>query len=329
MAARALMPRNAAASVLVALLCAAASVRGGDEASLPLATLVAPDVHVVAGSMQAASADNGGFVGNLGFIATPQGTVVVNAGGSYRLGRALLARAEQTTGRPVIALVLTQARPEFIMGAAAFSERGIDVIAHEGTARLIAQRCAECLRRLQRELGDDAMDGTRLVQPSRVIAQDLHLGPPGNGVQVLYPGRGQTVGDLVVVDERSGVAFTGALVSEGRIPEIEDAAGAAPWRRVLAVLGKRPLRAIVPGYGPPGPPARLIGATDAYLARLVSDVQTHWERGDDLLATEREVTLPAWRDWAQYEPLHARNVQRQYLAAEAEWAAAPAASAAR
>jgi glyoxylase-like metal-dependent hydrolase (beta-lactamase superfamily II) len=284
---------------------------------------VAAGVFVVAGSRDAASPDNGGAVGNLGFIATPAGTVIINAGGSYGLGRRLIALAERHAGRPVVAAVITQARPEFVMGMAAFTDRGIEVIAHEATARLIVQRCAECLRRLRDVLGDEAMSGTRLVAPTRTLGGSSRLAPGGRRIELLHLGTAQTAGDLVVVDVDSGVAFAGAVVSERRIPELEDAGGAAPWRGTLAALAALPLRRLVPGYGESGAAAPLIAATDAYLARLALDVQAEWDRGTDLLTAQRALTLPAWRGWAEYERLHARNVQREYLAAEARWMAAP------
>jgi hypothetical protein len=170
------------------------------------------------------------------------------------------------------------------------------------------------------------MRGTRLVAPSRTVDASERLALGGRPVDLLHFGAAQSEGDLVVVDVETGVGFAGALVADRRIPELEDGGGAQPWRRVLAALAAQRLRLLVPGYGETGPPAALIGATDAYLARLAVEVQAQWQRGADLLAAQREVALPAWRGWAEYESVHARNVQRQYLAVEAQWIAAPAAA---
>jgi glyoxylase-like metal-dependent hydrolase (beta-lactamase superfamily II) len=278
---------------------------------------LAPGVYAVIGSVNGADMKNLGAVGNSGFIATPAGTVVINPGGSYRLGRTLLALAERTTGRPVISAVITQARPEYLMGTAAFTDRGIEVIAHEATARLILQRCHLCLQRLQRELGEDVMVGTRIVRPTRGIDGSIRLSPGGRPIDLVHLGPAQTDGDLAVMDVTSGVAFSGALVTRGRIPELDTVALTAPWRRALATLSALPVRTLVPGYGAPGPPAPLIAATDAYLARLGSEVQAQLEAGANLQAAQRRITMGDWRGWAQYEPVQARNVQRHFLASEA------------
>jgi glyoxylase-like metal-dependent hydrolase (beta-lactamase superfamily II) len=280
---------------------------------------VAPGVFVVPGSLDAASPANRGAVGNAGFIATPAGTVVVNTGGSLRLGEALLAAAERTTRRRVVLAVITQAQPEFLMGAAAFSARGIEIVAHEATARAMAGRCIECLRRLRQTLGEAEMAGTRLVAPTRQVTASLRVAPGGRRIDILFFGAAQTEGDLVVVDRQTGTAFAGALVGAGRIPQLEAHGEAAPWRAVLARLAEQPLRTLVPGYGAPGPPGELIAATDAYLRALEQQVQALMQEGAGLAAAARRAPLPPWQGWAQYDGWHARNVQRQYLAAELRW----------
>jgi len=306
--------------------CVFAWLHGGAVAqadAAPLVQRLAPGVYRVAGSVDSPSAANRGALGNSGFIATPAGTVVVNTGGSYRLGRELLALAERRTGRPVIAAVITQARPEFLMGAAAFVDRGIEVVAHAAAARLIAQRCQFCLRRLQEQVGDEAMAGTRPVAPTREIVASERIAPGGRRIDLMHLGPAQTEGDIVVIDVDSGVAFAGALVTDQRLPELDTVGHAAPWRMVLAALAARPLSTLVPGYGSPGRPQALIAATDGYLAQLEGEVQARLDAGDDLQQAARAVRLPAWRRWAQYDALHARNVQLQYLAAEAAWLAQP------
>lgn len=283
----------------------------------PLA--VAPGVFVVPGSVDAATPVNRGAVGNAGFIATPAGTVVVNTGGTRRLGEALLAEAERTTRQRVVLAVITQAQPELLMGAAAFADRGIEIVAHEATARAMAGRCTECLHRLQQTLGEDEMAGTRLVTPEQQLTASRRIAPGGRRIDILHLGAGQTEGDLVVVDRQTGTAFAGALVGAARVPQLESHGEAAPWRAVLARLVRLPLRTLVPGYGPPGDPRTLIEATDAYLAALEQQVQALMREGVGLAAATQRATLPAWRGWAQYDAWHARNVQRQYLAAELRW----------
>jgi glyoxylase-like metal-dependent hydrolase (beta-lactamase superfamily II) len=287
------------------------------------AQAVAPAVWMLPGSLEAADAGNQDAVGNLGVIATPAGPVLVETGGSYRLARWAIAQARRLTGRAPVLAVITQARPEFLMGGAAFAEAGIPVLAHAATAELMAQRCHECLRRLRADLGEAVMRGTRLVLPERRIAGSQVLDIGGRRVELLHLA-GHTAGDLVVLDRRSGVAFAGALVPAGRVPELDPGREAAPWREALQRLARQEgVRTLVPGYGAPGPVPALTAAVLAYLAALESEVQALLDAGADLLEAQRRIELADWRGVARYEAFHKRNVQRQYLAAELRWLAAP------
>lgn len=288
---------------------------------------VAPGVFVLPGSLEGPEPANQDAVGNVGLIATPAGPVMVQTGGSYRLARWALGQARRLTGRRPVLAVVTQARPEFLMGGAAFEEAGVPVLAHAATAELMAQRCNECLHRLRADLGEAVMRGTRLVLPQRRIGGDLALELGGRRIELLHR-PGHTAGDLVVLDARSGAAFAGALVPAGRIPELDPAREAAPWRAALRQLARQEgLRTLVPGYGDAGAAPALIEAAGAYLAALDAEVQALLDAGADLLEAQRRVELPAWRHWARYDAFHRRNVQRQYLAAELRWlgAAEPAA----
>lgn len=288
---------------------------------------VAPGVFVLPGSLEGPEPANQDAVGNLGFIATPAGPVMVQTGGSYRLARWALDQARRLTGRRPVLAVITQARPEFLMGGTAYEEAGVPVLAHAATAELMAQRCNECLRRLRADLGEAVMRGTRLVLPQRRIGGDLALELGGRRIELLHR-PGHTSGDLVVLDARSGTAFAGALVPAGRIPELDPGREAAPWRAALGQLARQEgLRTLVPGYGEAGAAPALIEAAGAYLAALDTEVQALLDAGADLLEAQRRVELPAWRHWARYDAFHRRNVQRQYLAAELRWlgAAEPAA----
>ena len=108
---------------------------------------------------------------------------------------------------------------------------------------------------------------------------------------------------------------------------LADVTGALP---IALVRHGVETRTLVPGYGPPAAPKRLIDETDEYLATLERQVDVLMQEGVGLSAATQHVPMPEWRHWAQYDTWHARNVQRQYLAAELRWlseaASAPSAA---
>jgi glyoxylase-like metal-dependent hydrolase (beta-lactamase superfamily II) len=299
---------------LAGLLVLAAVVCG---ARAQEALTLADGVHVFIGDTGEPSPANRGRVGNVGFVVGDSGTVLVNAGVSYRHGRALLAAAERIGGKPVVLVVITQPVQEFVMGAAAFADQGIPVLAHRASAELIAARCENCLHNLRSLLGEDEMAGSRVQAPDRLIEASTTIDAGGRRLALIHPGWGSSPGDLVVRDLPSGVVFAGTLVSMGRVPELRDG-DPAGWRDALVdlqALTRAQGGLIVPGYGPPVS-ANALDAVRDYLAETEARVHALFDAGTPLSAIVQAAHLPRYAGWAMYEPVHGRNVQQRYLALE-------------
>jgi glyoxylase-like metal-dependent hydrolase (beta-lactamase superfamily II) len=306
----ALRALRCAALALAALLVAALA-----QAADPAPVTVAPGVYAFFGATDEAAPENGGLVGNTGFIVGPEGTVIVGPGSSYAHGKRLIAAAERVGGKPVVLAVLTQPVQEWVMGGAAYAERGIPVLAHELSARLVVARCETCLKNLKLILGDAAMEGTQVLAPPMTLAASETRRVGGRTLRFWHHGWGSSPGDLVVIDEASGVAFTGALLSVQRIPELRDA-NVAGWRSALAALRELPIRRVVPGYGPLadlGAVAPMLGYFDAVEKQAAALL----DEGASLLEASQRADLPAYADWATYARAHPRNLQQTYLRLEA------------
>lgn len=312
----------ASLAVLLVLLAVTFGARAQEALTL------AEGVHVFVGDTGEPSPANRGRIGNVGFVVGDSGTVVINAGASYRHGRALLAAAERIGGKPVVLVVITQPVQEFVMGAAAFADQGIPVLAHRASAALIASRCEDCLHRLRQVLGEDEMAGSRVHRPERQIEASTTLEAGGRRLALIHPGWGSSPGDLMVRDVRSGVVFAGALVSVDRVPELRDS-DPRGWLAALDALQAltrgeaghanavdMPADArIVPGYGPPVSAAALDAVRD-YIVDTEARVRSLFDAGTPLSALVQAAQLPRYAGWALYQPVHGRNVQQRYLALE-------------
>ncbi len=319
-------------AVLILLAAASFGARAQDALTL------AEGVHVFVGDTGEPSPANRGRIGNIGFVVGDSGTVMINAGVSYRHGRALLAAAERIGGKPVVLVVLTQPVQEFVLGAAAFADQGIPVLAHRASAELIASRCEGCVHRLRALLGEDEMAGSRPQRPDRLIDGSETIEAGGRRLELIHPGWGSSPGDLMVRDARSGVVFAGTLVAVDRVPELRDGEPQG-WLAALdglQAMGRReagrtntagmpaiaPTPAhtaaggrIVPGYGPPVSAAALDAVRD-YIADTEARVRSLFDAGTPLSAMVQAAQLPRYAGWSLYEPVHGRNVQQRYLALE-------------
>lgn len=285
-------------------------------------TQIAPGVYARLGRNGEISAAAGGDIGNQGFVVGRRGVVVVDTGVSRKSGDELLGQIAAVTRKPVRAAILTHAAQEFIFGAAAFEAHGIPLLAHRETAALMHQRCQTCLKRLTALLGEEALSGTRLVVPTRLVDGSTRLALAGRDLRLLHYGWAATPGDLAVFEARSGVLFAGGLVEARRIPDLRDAR-LDGWVAALEALRKLPIRHLVPGHGPIGGKEEIDRMLD-YLRQLDAAVRERYSAGASLLESMKTVELPAFVTWQNYATAQPQNVQYLYQALEtAELAPAP------
>ncbi|MBA3598215.1 MAG: MBL fold metallo-hydrolase [Methylibium sp.] len=277
--------------------------------------VVAPGVYAWIGGTEEAAPENAGVIGNSGFIVGHSGTTVVNTGSSYAHGKRLIAAAERIGGKPVLLAIMTQPLQEFVMGSAAFAERGIPVLAHEASARLVKARCDTCLKNLRGILGEEVMQGTHVLVPTQTISATQTREVGGRKLLLWHGGWGVTPGDLAVIDVTTGVVFSGALVSVRRIPELRDA-NPAGWREALAAFKALPITKLVPGYGPVAD-LNAIAAQRGYFDALEHHAADLLNDGASLLEASERADLPAYADWDFYAKAHPRNLQQTYLRLEA------------
>ena len=287
-------------------------------AALPAQDMLAPEkvaggVYAFIGEGGEISAANRGFVGNSGFIVGPSGVIVIDSGTSYRHGRRMLEAIARVTDKPVELLIVTHAVQEFLFGNAAFAERGIPILAHRETTKLMKARCDHCLQNLKPVLGEE-LEGTRLVLPQREIDATTTIDAGGRRLDLIYLGWASTPGDLAVIDRESNVLFAGGLVSVGRIPDIRDS-DFEGWQRALRRLeGLKPAR-VVPGYGPVSGPGA-ISQTQGYLDALDHVVRSLYAESSSLMESVEKAVLPAFRDWSMYATTQRQNALHRYLQLE-------------
>ena len=274
---------------------------------------VADGVYAFIGEAGEISAANRGFVGNSGFIVGPSGVVVIDTGTSYRQGRRIIEAIARVTDKPVELVIVTHAAQEFLFGNAAFEERGIPILAHRETTKLMKARCDHCLENLKPVLGEE-LAGTRLVLPQRQIDATTSVEGGGRRLELLYLGWASTPGDLAVLDLHSGVLFAGGMVSIGRIPDIRDS-DFEGWQRALRRLEAFKPARVVPGHGPVSG-REAITQTSAYLDALDRVIKSLYAESSSLMESVEKAILPDYRDWSMYATTHRQNALHRYLQLE-------------
>lgn len=284
----------------------AALARAYASPSMPMA--VAPDVYVL-------PAESAALGANVGIIVGPQGVAVVGTGTSAADGERILAAVARLTELPVALAINAYASPEHVLGNAAFARRGIPILAHRATADYMAANCSACLKRLQDQVGKEALAGTHPEMPQRPIEGSTTIVAGGRRLEILHYGPTQQAGSIAVLDPASGVLFAGGVASFDIVPDTRDAQ-LANWIVALDRMRHLPIKAVVPARGPVGALGRLAETRD-YLAALERETRRAYQAGIGLFEAPAAVKLPRYAGWSGYPETHRRNVHFEYLRQEA------------
>lgn len=195
---------------------------------------------------------------NAGWFTLGDSVVAVDSGRSVADGEAILAEISATTGRKKVAyLILTNDFGPHAGGASAFARAGATIVTHENFVGAVQGLVTPPSPR-KGAGAPIAGIGTRLV-----------LSRPERHVVIRYLGPADSAGDLAVLLAEDKIVFTGDLVEAYLLPPLfSKSIDPDGWIAALGTLEALHPVAVVPGYGPIGPPES-IAVTREYLSRAI------------------------------------------------------------
>ncbi len=191
---------------------------------------------------------------NVGFIVLPRGAIAIDAPIRPRDARAWREHIIETSGVPILYLVLTDAHPDRLLSAKlleapivatrAAYERAIACT--DGFWRGVIEGWTRCYP----EAADDFMEAT-IALPEILFDESLTLHKGGADVTVAGVAGGAPGSAWVDLPER-GVLFAGDLLVVGTHPFMEAALDTKAWLNTLKSLRRSRFSdtIIVPGRGP-------------------------------------------------------------------------------
>jgi quinoprotein relay system zinc metallohydrolase 1 len=255
---------------------------------------------------------NGGNIVNTAFIVTGEGVVVIDTGPSRLYGEQLRAAIAEITPQPIVQVYITHMHPDHFLGNQAFEN--VPIAALGGTREGI-RKFGESFNDNMYRLVGSWMRGTRVVVPDRTVAPGVReIG--GHRLRLIAL-QGHTGNDLVLLDETTGVLFTGDLAFHGRTPTTPHAELEA-WQASLAALRELDFRLLVPGHGEPVAGTLAIDQTADYLSWL----EAHFTEAAESGAAMAELLHPRApsrvRNLAVFADEYVRSLSHLYPALEAK-----------
>lgn len=282
---------------------------------------VAPHVHAVLQTEGGLGASNSGFV-DLG------GGLVVDSFWDLPRTRELIGLYASVNPDPPRRLLNTHRNGDHCWGNQLFAEAGAEIIGHRLCAEEFASESPELLASLTmaEDLPPDLAGfaeslrrfdfrGIELTPPTTTFDGVLDIDLGREVVRLMYLGPAHTSGDVAAFLPSEGVLFTGDLLFNQCTP-IGWEGTFGQWISALQTMADLDPAVVVPGHGPVGTAADLLGMK-TYLEYVYAEARTHHDAGLSTIEAARKIDLGPYLGWEEPERL-AFSVYRAYRELDGE-----------
>jgi glyoxylase-like metal-dependent hydrolase (beta-lactamase superfamily II) len=277
----------------------------------------APDLHVITG-----------LGGNVAFLVTEEGVLVVDSGTFPRHGKLILEQVRKKTDKPVRYLVLTHYHGDHVNGVPPFRDK-CAVLAHRGLAenlerfqadnlkKAIEERYPAFIQGLDEQIQDSEPGPERgkLQEQRRRVMADLQemkaiqpFGPDltyrteltlrlgGQTVRLWHPGPAHTGGDTIVHFVEKKAVHMGDMLFHRLHPFIDFDAGCDTlnWIAALKKVAAWDIEVVIPGHGEVTGKKGLDWKVE-YLTQLRKEVGQALKSGKTLEQAQESVKMPAYK----------------------------------
>ena len=285
---------------------------------------VADGVFVHFGIHEDVNKSNKGDIANIGFILGKKSIMVIDTGGTRKIGEKLLDKIKTISDLPISHIIITHSHPDHFFGTEAFLSENPSIVGHEKLNRSLLSNF-NFYRELQsNNIEDDVLKNAKLIQANVKIKTgnilEVDLGE--RIVEIKAWKSGHTDNDLSVYDLNTKT-FWSENIFVGRIPSIR--ASIIGWKKNLDEIQKMDINLIVPGHGNVAKKDKALQPILKYFARLISQVRKFHKNNISLqesinsilqkeILNSKNVNPEGWALFTEY---HYSNVTKVYT--ELEW----------
>jgi len=277
---------------------------------------VIPHVWSAIGATAPPTYENTGHNNNLTFIVTGDGVVVINAGATNALARALHDEIKAITKQPVKLVINENGQGHAMLGNGYWADQGVPILAHEDAKAEFEEKGADILARMQQYNRDKAVDSR--IQPPSETFDDKKIVKMGRfTIEVLNLGPAHSPGDITVWLPDQKLAIAGDMAFHERMLPIFDDTDTAAWLQSWETFEKLGALYVIPGHGHPTNMAQVRRYTKDYLVHLRAKIKEHLDKGGTL-KDAYYVDQSAFRKLDTFDELAKRNAGRVFEQMEFE-----------
>ena len=276
---------------------------------------VTDNIWAIVGEKEQRSPANLANNATFGLIATEQGAVLVDPGGSWKGAEALQAAIRTVTDQPVRYVINTGGQDHRWLGNSYWQAQGATVIASDAAVADQRDRGSLQLTGLRNLLGD-ALEGTVPSYADVTFADEYVLELGDLTIEIKHPGPAHTPGDSYVWVPSRDTVFTGDIVYVERMLGVGDQSSITDWPAAFEAVEATGAAYVVPGHGRATTMERARADTYDYLINLREKIGALIDEGGDILDAPK-VDQSAFAYLEQFDALAGRNAQTAYQ--QMEW----------
>ncbi len=234
------------------------------------------------------------------FIVTPQGVIATDPISERRPAKPYIDAIQAVTKAPIKYVIYSHSHFDHIAGGKPFKDLGAVFVAHKNAKTRI-----------------DALKASDVVTPDQVVDGKRNITLGGTTLELNYVGKNHSDSTLVMRLPKEKIIFTVDWIpiqgiqfrgmADTYVPDIEDG-----LKKVIAMDWET----LIPGH--PGPGGKQTGNKDnardelAYLQDLSLAVKTAVSEGKSYADAQKEIKLPKYESWPNYNLFFPMNIERYY-----------------
>ncbi len=284
---------------------------------LALETVKVTDgIYAFVGEMQPRTPANLANNATFGLIATQDGAVVIDPGGSWKGAEALGAAVGKVTDKPVRFVINTGGQDHRWLGNGYWRKQGATIIASKAAVADQKDRGSLQLTMLTQVLGEK-LNGTEPAYADVTFDETYELKLGGMRIEIRHNGQAHTPGDSYVWVLAKKTVFTGDIVYVDRLLGVMNFSNSKSWLRAFEAVAALKPEHVVPGHGAPTTLARAKAETYDYLVSLREKIGALIADGGDMIGAAK-VDQSAYQNLELFGVLAARNAQAVFAEMEFE-----------
>lgn len=276
---------------------------------------VTDEVWAIVGEKEQRSPTNLANNATFGLIATSEGLVLIDPGGSYQGAKALHKAIQTVSKKPIRFVINTGGQDHRWLGNDYWHQHGAIIISSDAAVLDQKKRVSDQMSGLQRLLKGQEL-GTVPRHADITFETDYNLTLGGVTLELRHRGAAHTPGDSFVWMPSKQTMFTGDIVYVERILGVGQQSKLTSWISVFDQMASFAPMHIVPGHGNPTNLDVSKRDTYDYLTHLKSRITALIDEGGDILKAP-SVDQSQFSYLEQFESLAGRNAQTAFE--QLEW----------